>query len=173
MESVEQTAPSAPVSSDPVPEGTESAPVVSDPVPEGTESEPVPDPTPAPEPEPTQPVEVVSVEELVDRLTAETAAGQEEAPAEEEVPVEEDPAAADPMEDLSAGSLDMGSGELVGMDQVLEHLGTMETTLVHPALETPFEEYTVTEGLLLLLLVLVIVSWCVKMIKGGFSWLLW
>ena len=69
--------------------------------------------------------------------------------------------------------VEAGPMEIVGMDQVLKRLETIEAVMVHPALETPFAEYTVTEGLLLLLLVLVIASWCVKMIKGGFSWLLW
>ena len=117
---------------------------------------------PAPVPESTQPVDVVSVDELLDRLTQETETGTEEAAPEE------DPAAAE--EELP---VDTGPMEIAGMDQVLQHLETMEATMVHPALETSFEEYTVTEGLLFLLLVLVIVSWCVKMIKGGFSWLLW
>ena len=68
---------------------------------------------------------------------------------------------------------DTGPAEIAGMDQVLGYLETLTAAAEHPMMETPFEEYTVTEGLLLLLLVLVIVSWCVKMIKGGFSWLLW
>lgn len=127
---------------------------------EVVETSPVEESTPAPEP--TQPVDVVSVDELLDRLTQETETGTEEASSEE------DPAAAE--EELP---VDTGPMEIAGMDQVLQHLETMEVTMVHPALETPFEDYTVTEGLLLLLLVLVIVSWCVKMIKGGFSWLLW
>ena len=38
-------------------------------------------------------------------------------------------------------------------------------------LTTPFEEYTVTEGLLLMLLLLALVAVCVKLVKGGFSWL--
>ena len=38
-------------------------------------------------------------------------------------------------------------------------------------LTTPFEEYTVTEGLLLMLLLLAVVAVCVKLVKGGFSWL--
>ena len=79
----------------------------------------------------------------------------------------------DGMELLVSEVVESGPTEIVGMDQVLEYLAGIESAVMHPALETPFEEYTVTEGLLLLLLVLVIVSWCVKMIKGGFSWLLW
>ena len=42
----------------------------------------------------------------------------------------------------------------------------------HPLLTTNFEDYTVAEGLLLSLLLCVVGSWCVRMIKGGFSWLL-
>lgn len=79
----------------------------------------------------------------------------------------------DGMDVLVSEVVESGPTEIVGMDQVLEYLAGIESAVMHPALETPFEEYTVTEGLLLLLLVLVIVSWCVKMIKGGFSWLLW
>lgn len=41
----------------------------------------------------------------------------------------------------------------------------------HPFLTTSFEEYSVTEGLLLMLLILAVVMICVKMIKGGFYWL--
>ena len=43
----------------------------------------------------------------------------------------------------------------------------------HPLMETPFEEYTVLEGLLLVLVLwLVVLNPCIRMIKGGFSWLL-
>lgn len=42
----------------------------------------------------------------------------------------------------------------------------------HPLLDTPFEEYTVTEGLLLVaVLWFVVLTPCIKMLKGGFSWL--
>lgn len=40
-----------------------------------------------------------------------------------------------------------------------------------PFLTTSFEEYSVTEGLLLMLLILAVVMICVKMVKGGFYWL--
>lgn len=49
-----------------------------------------------------------------------------------------------------------------------------EHTAVHAMLETPFEEYSVTEGLLLILVLwLAVIQPCIKMIKGGFSWLAW
>ena len=130
------------------------------------ESEPAPAPASELEPEATQPVEVVSVDELVDRLTDAAAVGTEDAAMEEEP-------AADGSEELLTEPIDTGPMEIAGMEQLLQHLETMETTVVHSALDTPFEQYTVTEGLLLILLVLLVVSWCVKMIKGGFSWLLW
>lgn len=43
--------------------------------------------------------------------------------------------------------------------------------LDRPFMTTNFQDYTVVEGLLLLILVLVVVMICVKMIKGGFYWL--
>lgn len=42
-----------------------------------------------------------------------------------------------------------------------------------PALTTPFSDYSVTEGLLLLLCLLVFLSWLARLLKRGFSWLLW
>lgn len=141
-------------------------PVISAPPPEAAASEPVIS-QPTPDPEPTQPVEVVSVDELVDRLTSETDTSQEEL-AEEEVPVDGETSGEIFSEPVYTGPL-----EIAGMDQLLRDLETVTVTVDHSALDTPFEEYTVTEGLLLLLLVLVVASWCVKMIKGGFSWLLW
>ena len=132
--------------------------ILDEPVLSGEDEVP-PEPEAGPAPA-EEPVEVVSVDELVDRLTgaSETeGTGEQEEPAEDDELVLADPS---PM-------------EVEGMDEVLIHLETMEETALHPALETPVEEYTVTEGLLLLLLLLLVVSWCVKMIKGGFSWLLW
>lgn len=107
------------------------------------------------------PVEVVSVDELVNRLISDTQESSEEETQELE-PVE------GPAEPVTSSAM-----EIVGMDQLLENVEMIQLTVDHSALETPFEEYTVMEGLLLLLFVLVIISWCVKMIKGGFSWLLW
>lgn len=41
----------------------------------------------------------------------------------------------------------------------------------HPMLTTSFEDYTVTEGLLLLLLLSLFACVCFRLLKGGFSWL--
>lgn len=68
---------------------------------------------------------------------------------------------------------------VVGISEGMENLGTINQNvetiiqvLDHPALTTPFENYSVMEGLLLLLLVFGVVKACVNMIKGAFSWLL-
>lgn len=42
---------------------------------------------------------------------------------------------------------------------------------VHPAMTTPFTDYTVTEALLLFSLLLAFVSACFRILKGGFPWL--
>lgn len=132
--------------------------------------EPIPEPAsapePAPAPEPGEPavfVEVISVDDLLDRLTGTDQDEATEPPQEEEASdaledTPEEPAAAEPV-------------ETVGMDTVLRYLEIIQQTADHPALTTPFEEYTVTEGLLLLLLLSVFVAACMKMLKGGFAWL--
>lgn len=40
-------------------------------------------------------------------------------------------------------------------------------------LEKPFDDYTVTEGLLLLILLVLIAQVFIKLIKGAFKWLNW
>ena len=54
-----------------------------------------------------------------------------------------------------------------------ETVETMEVTedTSRPFLTTSFEDYTVTEGLLLLILLLAFLMFCIKVAKGGFSWL--
>lgn len=129
--------------------------------------EPVPEPEPEPVPEPEEsaaPVEVVAVEGILDRLTG---VGQDEAEELEGVPPEA-PEAAPVAEDPST---DGEAVQIIGMDAVLDRLETLQLTVEHPALTTPFEDYTVTEGLLLLLFLSVFVMACVKLLKGGFAWL--
>lgn len=102
------------------------------------------------EPEST-PVEVISVEDLLEHLTA-ASEETEEVPAEEETPPE-------PL-------------EVAGTEETLQILQEIRQELTaHPLLTTPFTEYTVTEGLLLFLLLAVFLSWCGKLLRSGFSWL--
>lgn len=58
------------------------------------------------------------------------------------------------------------------LDTVNETLTEIHDTFMHRAMDTPISEYTVTEGLLLLLLICIVINWCAKMIRRGFSWLL-
>lgn len=141
-----------------------------------TTPEPSPDPVPAPEPapdpapEPSEPVTVVSVDELIDRLVQ---SGQEGEAVEEPPPEEEQL----PEEDAQTGDLimevDTGPMEIKGMDKLLTYAETIQQTLDHPALTTSFQDYTVTEGLLLIILLAAFAAACIRILKGGFSWLRW
>ena len=60
---------------------------------------------------------------------------------------------------------------LVRMKDTIEEISANVTP--HPLMDTPFEEYSVLEGLLLVLVLwLVVLKPCLNMIKGGFSWLM-
>lgn len=137
--------------------------------------EPAPAPEPPPEPEPTpgpsDPVTVVSVEELIDRLVQSAEPGEEEANPDEPVP--EEPTEEPGEGDLFLLEVDTGPMEIKGMDKLLEYAETIQLTLDHPALTTSFRDYTVTEGLLLLILLAAFAAACIKILKGGFSWLRW
>ena len=60
-------------------------------------------------------------------------------------------------------------------EPVVEVIQVIEITdLDRPLMTTNFEDYTVTEGLLLLLLLFLFVKeFILKPLKGGFSWLFW
>ncbi len=97
-----------------------------------------------------------------------SAAGEEvpEEPAEE--PVTEEPAAEEPL--VEADPLPL---EVLGMDKLLEHAEAIQQALDRPLMTTSFRDYTVTEGLLLLILLAAFAAACVKILKGGFQWLRW
>ncbi len=62
--------------------------------------------------------------------------------------------------------------QVIGMDEALRHLRTIVAqTEPHPAMTTDFADYTVSEALLLLLLLSAFMAACIKMLKGGFAWL--
>lgn len=142
--------------------------------------EPTPDPAPAPDPEPTPdpapepeapaaPVEVITVEDLLDRITGETGGdGETEEPPQEaegdagtEAPVESGEAL--PVEGTLEGPI-----EVVGMDTVLKRLETIQGVVDHPMMETPFEDYTVTEGLLLLIFVILLLDFFLDILRRWF-----
>ena len=60
------------------------------------------------------------------------------------------------------------SGDVDGIQQAVD---VVRQTVDHPLMTTSFQDYTVTEGLLLLLLLSAFVAACARMLKEGFSWL--
>lgn len=126
-----------------------------------------PDPEPPSEPEPADPVTVVSVDELIDRLVQ---GSQDEETSKEPPPEETEPL---PEEGDLFTEVDTGPMEIKGMDKLLTYAETIQQTLDHPALTTSFQDYTITEGLLLLILLAAFAAACIKILKGGFQWLRW
>lgn len=78
-------------------------------------------------------------------------------------------AAADPVELLA----DPDTGET--LDPAPEETTEIMQVVVEdrPLMTTDFASYTVTEGLLLLIFLLMVIKLCLKMVKEGFSWLFW
>lgn len=140
-----------------------------DPAPEPEPTPPAPDP--ASEPEPADSVTVVSVDELIDRLVQSADPGEEAANPDEPVP--EEPAVETGEGYMFFSEVDTGPMEIKGMDKLLTYVETIQQTLDHPALTTSFQNYTVTEGLLLLILLAAFAAACIRILKGGFQWLRW
>lgn len=162
-------------SSDPTP--TPEPEPVPTPVPE-PDPVPVSDPTPPsvlespPEGEPAaDPVEVISVDELLERLQGETGESQETQPSEEVFPADPGDTVAveiDPGTLATLDGLNNISQELV---LISDQLADIQLHQTRPVLTTSFEDYTVMEGLLLLLLLAAFAAACAKILKGGLSWL--
>jgi len=140
------------------------------------ESLPVPEPSlePAePEPSAVPSVSVVSVDELIDRLL-QGSGTEEEAPAEDEPAPEE--TAGEPESPgviHSSYVVDETTRFVVqGMDELQQCVEAIRQTQDHPLMTTPFQDYTVTEGLLLLLLLFLFLKACINMVRRAFSWLL-
>lgn len=151
---------------DDVPPVEDAPPPAPEPEAEAVEETAVPE-----EAEPAAPVQVVTVADLLDALTANVSADGEDEPEEETLEGEETPE--EPVEAV-AGELsedETGPSQAELAFQLLAEI--RQDVAPHPLLTTPFSEYTVTEGLLLLALLYGVVSLCVRMLKGGFSWLLW
>ena len=129
------------------------------------------------------PVVVVPLEDVIEYLFPEDSESEEPEEAEETVELvdaEVDLPAVepDPIVGLVEGVVNHLLDMIADLGKIEKHTGaienyteTMAQTLDHPALTTPFEDYTVTEALLLLLLLSVFISACARMLRGGFSWL--
>ena len=70
------------------------------------------------------------------------------------------------------GKIQENTKEIAENTDVMQgYLETVVQTLDHPALTTSFADYTVTEALLLLLLLAAFISACARMLRGGLLWL--
>ena len=119
------------------------------------------------------PMVVIPVEDLTDLL--DEYFNQEdfdEESEEDEEPEEEQEEVDDSSESLPVPNSDPIS-VIVDFDlsESEDQLSALVEMLDHPALTTPFEDYTVTEALMLFLLLAVFVSACARMLRGVFSWL--
>lgn len=89
----------------------------------------------------------------------------------------EEPVTGDPSIDtalLLVDLLDALTGEegmVRDVDGLQQTVGEIRQALDRPLMTTSFQDYTVTEGLLLLLLLSAFVAACARMLKEGFSWL--
>lgn len=120
----------------------------------------------APASETGTPLEVISVDELIERLSIAGEDQSEDTFEETAAPEEAEPSLSDQWYLMALD--DTSSADTVQL------LTEIRDALPddHPLLTTNFADYTVAEGLLLALSLCVVGSWCVKMLKGGFSWLL-
>jgi len=131
--------------------------------------EPIPEPASIPEAEPDSihtSVEVVSIDELLERLTSddgEPVTDSEELQEPDAPVVEPDSGMLDVLNALSGLK-----GELV---QISGQVAELQQTMKRPALITSFQDYTITETLLLLLFLAAFLAACVRMLKGGLKWL--
>lgn len=113
------------------------------------------------------PVSVVSVDELLSRLDSlrdSTESGSNDDNVDEEPVID--------IVDVALDILDELQSEGTYREQVESLLTDIRDHQVRPAMTTDFSDYTVSESLLLLLLIYFVINSCVKMLKGGFSWLL-
>ena len=98
-------------------------------------------------------------------------------PAMEPVEVAGEPVTGDPTIDTALLLLDLldaltgEEGMSSDVDSIQQAVDVVRQTVDHPLMTTSFQDYTVTEGLLLLLLLSAFVAACARMLKEGFSWL--
>lgn len=117
------------------------------------------------------PVEVVDAQEVVQRIVETVQAAIEAQATQEEVettpePSEEPEEEPEPQETETVPLLVQD----VGSEEARELLSSIQAEVQrHPMMTTPFEEYTVTEGLLLLALLLFFIKWALDSLKGVFG----
>lgn len=132
-----------------------------------------PDTTSEPMPETSgdtsTPIQVVSVDELVERLTS---GSDELSEADGDVQPEDGEVGSN----LPSATDMYYEQVLESYQQILVEVKEIKREMVegkHPALTTNFADYTVTESLLLLVFLYCFGSAVVRMVKGAFHWLAW
>ena len=119
------------------------------------------------------PMVVIPVEDLTELLDEYfSQEDSDEESEEDEEPSDEQEEVDDSSENIPASDSDPISVFMdVDLSESEDQLSALVGILDHPALTTPFEDYTVTEALLLFLLLAVFVLACARMLRGVFSWL--
>lgn len=132
------------------------------------QAEPLPD-----SPEPQEETTADTVDTLVDILAHVLISEQDGSPAQDSEPEFSEAMTGESLPEVPQEPIPAAASDTV-MELVLERLEAIQTqTSPHPMLTTSFEDYTVCEGLLLLLLLFLVISFCVKMLRRAFAWLLW
>lgn len=125
-------------------------------------------------PEPQEETTADTVDTLVDILAHVLISEQDVSPEQDSEQQSSEAVTGESLPEALREPVPAAASDDTAMESVLEHLEKIQTQISpHPMLTTPFEDYTVCEGLLLLLLLFVVVSFCVKMLRRAFSWLLW
>ena len=91
-------------------------------------------------------------------------------PAMEPVEALGEPVTGEPAIDTALLLLDLYNA-ITGEDGMTGDIDGIQEVMDHPLMTTSFRDYTVTEGLLLLLLLSAFIAACARILKGGFSWL--
>lgn len=119
-------------------------------------------------------LEVVDADQVVQRIVETVQAAMEAQAAQEEPETTPEPTP-EPTEEVEPEETEPVPMLVqdAGSEETRELLSSIQAEVTgHPLLTTPFEDYTVTEGLLLLLLILAFVAGMLKVLRGGISWLL-
>ena len=85
---------------------------------------------------------------------------------EEDIMTTPEDSAASSSEPVEEPAIETLMEEMMGTAEIME-----VTPESRPFMTTDFADYTVTEGLLLILVLLIFLQACAKLVKGGFSWL--
>ena len=76
-----------------------------------------------------------------------------------------------PSEDIETDNSDSATSEESEQEYVESVQSSEYQVSLHPFMTTDFEDYTVTEGLLLVIVLLLVVRFVANILKEGFSWL--